>query len=402
MALDVVIFGGGGAGLWLLDELVTARYRVLLLEAGSLGGGQTICCQGIIHGGLKYTLDGVLSKSASAIREMPDIWRACLAGRRSPDLSGTPVLAVHCYLWRTDTVRSRLGMIGARVGLRAAPQTVAADDRPAVLAQCPGAVVSVPEHVIDPRGFMETLAGRHRGRILRIDADNGLQFELDGPATVRAIRLTDPGSKAHLVLAPRAVILTAGAGNAALGERAGLPAPRGGELQQRRPLHMLLARGELPQLFGHCVDGAATRVTISSATDSAGRTMWQVGGQVAEDGVAMDQEQFIDHGAAEVRAALPGLDTAGIEWSSYRIDRAEAAASGRRPSDVSIVNNGNIIAAWPTKLALVPRLSEKIISVLQPPSGSAADDTDSALRQWPRPAVADPPWETASPWFTDR
>ena len=52
MELDVVIFGGGAAGLWLLDVLREAGFGVLLLEADRLGTGQTIASQGIIHGGL--------------------------------------------------------------------------------------------------------------------------------------------------------------------------------------------------------------------------------------------------------------------------------------------------------------------------------------------------------------
>ncbi len=62
---------------------------------------------------------------------------------------------------------------------------------------------------------------------------------------------------------------------------------------QTRPLHMVLVRGELPHLNGHCVDGRTTRVTITSDTErsetsAAGRTVWQVGGQIAEIGVALD------------------------------------------------------------------------------------------------------------------
>src|ERR1700733_7712281 len=85
MQLDVLIFGGGAAGLWLLDELRRRGARVLLLEADRLGAGQTIASQGIIHGGLKYTLQGGLTPSAMQIREMPGVWRDCLAGRRLPD-----------------------------------------------------------------------------------------------------------------------------------------------------------------------------------------------------------------------------------------------------------------------------------------------------------------------------
>ena len=131
MDKDVVIFGGGAAGLWLLDELTRRGNSAVLLEANALGTGQTVAAQGIIHGGLKYTLQGLLTKSAASIREMPSIWRDCLEGRREPDLSGVRRRSDECFLWRTDSLSSRLGMLGAQFGLRVAPQTVADDERPA-------------------------------------------------------------------------------------------------------------------------------------------------------------------------------------------------------------------------------------------------------------------------------
>lgn len=380
MRLDVVIFGGGAAGLWLLDELVARRYRVLLLEAGHLGGGQTACAQGIIHGGLKYALDGVMSRSAAAIRRMPDVWRACLEGSGRPDLSATRVRADHCFLWRTGSVKAQLGMIGARIGLRAAPQPVAAGDRPAVLAGCPGAVVRVAEPVIDPVSFVADLAARHRGRILAADCGS---LELS-PESIGI----GPG------LEPRALVLAAGAGNAGLRRRLGLDPGR----QQLRPLHMLLVRGDLPQLNGHCVEGAATRVTITSDTDGQGRTVWQVGGRLAEDGVEMDERAFLTHAAGELRVCLPGLDLAGLEWASYRIDRAEAASSGRRPADATVLADGRVLTAWPTKLALAPHLAERVIDRLDPPAGL---DEPGGFEHWPRPEVARPPWETCTTWCRD-
>jgi glycerol-3-phosphate dehydrogenase len=385
---DVVIFGGGGAGLWLLDALMAHGHRAILLEADRLGSGQTACSQGIIHGGLKYTLDGVLSRSAAAIREMPGRWRDCLAGRRPPRLGGTRVRAEHCHLWRTERLRSRLGMIGARVGLRVAPRTLAPADRPAVLAACPGTVARLDEQVIDPVSLLVDLAGRHRGAILKIDP-GAVHLELDEPGRVAALDL------GGLRLAPGTVVFTAGAGNEALGRAAGIEAV---SVQQRRPLHMLMMRGDLPELNGHCVDGAGTRVTITSDTDGAGRTVWQVGGAVAETGVGMDERPFLAHAAAEVRAVLPDLDTAGVEWAAYRVDRAEAAASGRRPEDVSVVGGGNVVVAWPTKLALVPRLAERIVGDLAPPQGLPAVGVPD---DWPRPEVAPAPWETQQQWFTD-
>ena len=390
--LDVVIFGGGAAGLWLLDVLVGRGDRVLLLEADRLGAGQTACAQGIIHGGLKYTLDGVFSSSAEAISGMPAVWRECLAGRRVPDLAGTRVRAEQCHLWRTASLGSRLGMLGARVGLKVAPRTLRRDLRPAVLAACPGVVARLDEQVIDPVSLLAHLAARHRDRILRIDAAGGLEL---GESSVRLAR---PGGGQGLSLAPRRIVLTAGAGNETLCRAAGLE--RLGR-QQRRPLHMLLMRGALPQLNGHCVDGARTRVTITSDVDAGGRTVWHVGGQVAEDGVAMDHAEFLGYAAAEIRAVLPGLELGGVEWSSYRIDRAESDRGGRRPGDVKVAAEGTAIVAWPTKLALVPRLAEKVAEALGDPPSRGGGEGNEGPADWPRPDVAPPPWETQQQWTVD-
>ena len=53
---DIVICGGGGSGLWLLNILKKAGFSVLLVEKNSIGGTQTIASQGMIHGGQRYML----------------------------------------------------------------------------------------------------------------------------------------------------------------------------------------------------------------------------------------------------------------------------------------------------------------------------------------------------------
>lgn len=112
MDMDVVIFGGGAAGLWLLDDLTRRGQQAVLLEADALGAGQTVATQGIIHGGLKYTLQGLLTNSATSIREMPALWRECLNGYREPNLRAVRRRSDECFLWRTDSLSSRLGMLG--------------------------------------------------------------------------------------------------------------------------------------------------------------------------------------------------------------------------------------------------------------------------------------------------
>ena len=394
--LDVVVFGGGGAGLWLLDELVRRGFSVLLLEGNELGSGQTVASQGIIHGGLKYTLGGFMTPSASAIREMPGVWRACRGSERSPHLTNTRLRAECCYLWQTASLKSRLGMAGARAGLRVVPQKLDDDERPAVLRPCPGVVAKLDEQVIDPASFISDLAWRHRRHLLHIDAEDGLDFEQADGGEVSCVRLKNPKSGDGLALAPRHVVLTAGAGNADLRRRAGLSA----EVMQRRPLHMVMLRGGLPSLNGHCVEGASTRVTITTARDSSGQAIWQVGGRIAEDGVDLEPRQLVAHARKEIQAVLPGIELREVQWSTYRIDRAEAVAAGRRPDNVSILRDGNVITAWPTKLALVPKLAEGIADRLGQP-GTADEDYRQAVEPWPHPEVALPPWETTQQWFDD-
>ena len=67
LSTDVLIVGGGIAGLWLNARLRRAGYATLLVEADRLGGGQSVKSQGIIHGGTKYALHGALTGSSEAI-----------------------------------------------------------------------------------------------------------------------------------------------------------------------------------------------------------------------------------------------------------------------------------------------------------------------------------------------
>lgn len=400
MDMDVVIFGGGAAGLWLLDDLTRRGWNAVLLEAHALGAGQTVTAQGIIHGGLKYTLQGLLTKSATSIREMPAIWRECLSGVREPDLSAVRRRSDECYLWRTDSLSSRLGMLGAQFGLRVAPQSVAADDRPEILCGCPGTVARLPEQVISTVSLIEVLADRNRDRLLKVDPARVI-FQCHQPGEVASIQFDD------IEIHPRAIVFTAGAGNATLRHSVGLTA----EAMQRRPLHMVLLRGErLPTFQGHCVDGAKTRVTITSEADSAGRTVWQVGGQIAEDGVAWDERTLLANAREELRTVLPNIDLSSVEWSTYRVDRAEGIVpGGKRPESVQIRRDGNCLTAWPTKLALVPQLTTALVAELQHfvladgrhpvPEETKIGQRLSALG--PRPKVALPPWETATRWWAD-
>ena len=369
LSANVIIYGGGIAGLWILDELRRAGIEAVLLEKRGLGDGQTVASQGIIHGGLKYMFDGHVTTSVKAIAEMPATWRECLAGKREPNLSGTTVRSDCCYLWGTGSLKSRVFMAGSTIALRAAPEPVEKSDWPAALREVKGKVMRVPEQVIDPVSLMQTLAQRNCGRIFSsTDMDTHASF----------------------------FILAAGEGNAELRKSLGLSE----NVMQRRPLHMVMARGDLPELFGHCVGGAKPRITVTTARDSAGRTIWQIGGQIAEDGVKMSVQELVKHTANELEECVPGLDLHGVEISTYRIDRAEAATgTGQRPEDVHILKEGNVMTVFPTKLALAPRLAQRVIEEI---NVQRSTSNVQLPENWAEPEVAKPPWEREAQWFSAR
>ncbi len=394
--LDAMVIGGGIAGLWTLDELSRRGLVCALVERDALGAGQTVWSQGIIHGGLKYTLGGLMNPSAEAIRGMPTLWRRCLAGAREPNLADAGVRASHCHLWQTGSLASRLGMIGARAGLRVAPVVLGSEDRPALLRECPGVVARLDEQVIDPAAVLRVLAERNAGRVVRGELD-AVEIHGDG-ARVRVTGATDfLGESAareqetrSLTVGVRWLVLCAGNGNAALREMMRLGAGR----VQVRPLRMVMVRGSvLPELNGHCVDGAKTRVTITTARDAAGRAVWQVGGEVAERGVSMSANELIRFAQAELLAVLPGVDLSECEWATYDAPRAEAAMPGnRRPDDAVVIEDGCVLTVFPTKLALAPRVAEIVASLV---CDSSVSMGAACFDGWERPAVAKGPWESA-------
>lgn len=389
--LDVVVIGGGVAGLWLLDSLHRKGYRCVLLEAHQLGAGQTVASQGILHGGTKYTLSNLIDPGAKAVAQMPLIWRDCLAGKGQPDLSQTKRRADFCHLWRTGSARSRFGMTGARMVLRVKPTEIPKPHWPKALRDLNGQVYNLPEQVIDTASFVANLTDMHKDRLLKIDSENGLTFQRDTTGNLQHIHLTNGDQR--LTLAPQQVVLTAGKGNQSLRNKLGL----NDQAMQIRPLHMVMVKGDLPILNGHCTDFSKTRITVTSAIGSDGQTVWTVGGQVSEDGVKMSPEELVKHAKDEVLAVVPNVDLSAAQWATYHVDRAEhKTANGRRPEGVTLMTDANVITAWPTKLVLAPQLADDVIARLavSPAGGEVSIDS------WPRPDVALPPWELVEDWMT--
>lgn len=391
MRLDLLIFGGGAAGLWCLDSFRRAGYAAVLLESQALAHGQTIQAQGIIHGGGKYALRGVRDFAAvRATKKMPERWRQSLSGESEPDLRGTKVIADRCHLWLPRGSMSAralswglLPLVGKAGLLSTPPQQLPHSMWPAALRGSALAVYTLAEPVIATGSFVDALARPYRKWIFAYSLSD-LQFAGE------QVQIGDR------FFQPRAMLFVAGTGNADLMCRAGIR----GDLMQRRSLKMVLLRGPtLPELFGHCIMRGKTQLTVTTPTPG----IWQVGGEIAEQlAIQENLEDGRQSAMNEIQRCFPGLDFSGVEIALYTATRAEAkTAAQKRPSGVHVSQVApKIFVGWPTKLSMAPILAEEAFALVHVElKKPAAYEEPSA--PWPTPPVARYPWEEAE-WFTAR
>lgn len=383
---DIVIIGGGIAGLWLLDALHQAGFSAVVLNKGALGQGQSIAAQGIIHGGTKYFAG---ETSVADLAAMPERWRASLTGQQGPDLRAAGTLADAMQMWLPPQFGGRILAGISRKFLRGQTRELGPGDRPAVLPTGPGGnLFNLDETVIDVPKVLAALQSLHPACIRELPegAEIDLAEHTDGikvaagPITIQAQR----------------VVLTAGAGNEALLAEAGLnqiPC-------QRRPLQQIIIGGMALPLYLHCVGKSSKPLaTITSHPDGIGGYYWYVGGLLAEQGVTQTPEQLIRTAKAELARLLPGADFAQATWATHRVDRAEPASrGGLLPGSALARGHGAVIVGWPTKLALAPVLTEKIMALLDQDSVRPGPSEMAGLDALPAPGIARPPWETVAQW----
>lgn len=386
--VDVLIIGGGIAGLWTLARLQAAGYNTVLLEADKLGAGQTRYAQGIIHGGTKYALTGKLTASSEAVAGMPSRWRDCYEGRGELDLSEANLLSDAHYLWSTTSMTSKISGFFASKVMRNRSAELDERSLPS-LFQHPsfkGRVYRLDEPVFDTLSVIRALASPRIGSILPIDADS---LSPDGKGALRVTSVTGSGYRFKY----QKVILMAGAGNEQLLSLFGLQQPT----MQRRPLRMVVMRGQLSdRVYAHCLGASVNpRITITSHYDRDGEIVWYMGGQLAEEGVDKDDEQLISETKKELRELIPWLDLSGKAFAVLDIDRAEIKKKGsKRPDSYTIEAITDGFVAWPTKLALSPALADDLLGRLE----GLTPLPVTALPSWSAPDYADFPWDTAVNW----
>ncbi|OQX15838.1 MAG: FAD-dependent oxidoreductase [Thiothrix lacustris] len=389
MQVDVLIVGGGIAGLWLLAELQAQGVNALL-ATDELGKGQTIASQGIIHGGTKYALTGKVTGATLAIGDMPRLWRAALNGEGAVDLCKVKVLADSQLLWTSGGLGSRMTGFFASKAMQSRMEAVPRNDYPDLFRhpEFHGGLYRLDEPVLDVPSLLETLREQLAAALVQVDVQrSGLQRV----GEVYGYRAVLPDGRELMVEAGH-IMLTAGAGNEAL-----LASAAPSQRMQRRPLQMVLVRGQLPLLYAHALGMSdKPRATITSHRDKHGNTVWYIGGQPAEQGVGKPAAEVIAATQHELAQLLPWVDFTGMAWSTWNVDRAEGCQQdGSRPDQPMVQRFANVTVAWPTKLAFAPMLAARLRAEL----GARAAGGNSLAAdagQLPTPPVALSIWDAES------
>ncbi|WP_101758402.1 FAD-dependent oxidoreductase [Oceanicoccus sp. KOV_DT_Chl] len=401
--VDIVIIGGGIAGLWLLNRLCNQGYYAVLFEQGDLGGAQTIASQGMIHGGIKYALGGAFTGASEAIADMPDHWRRCLKGEGDVDLSKAKVLSDHFYMWSTQSITSKVTSFFASKVTRGRVDAVDKKQRPPVF-QDPafnGSLYKLVDLVLDVPSVIQALADNYADRIFSIDWQQAtLQQHPDG--SVKSLLINN--EQQSIALCAQQFIFTAGEGNEALCAMLGIAKPA----MQRRPLKQVLVKHDYPYaLYAHCMGAnPSPRLTVSSHLCTDGKTVWYLGGDLATEGIQLNDDELINKARQELLDLFPWLDFSRSEWATLSIDRAEPKQKGLIKPDKAFAakadQSSNVIIGWPTKLTLAPNMADEVFSLLNQasikPQPPLAIEALSSLQQ---PAVATPCWETLFPQRND-
>lgn len=364
MTTDIVIIGGGIAGLMLQNKLNFLGYSTLLLEHDSLGSGQTAKSQGIIHGGIKYALLGQITEAANAVSLMPDRWQSFFNNEQNSDaldLTNTRILSKHHILWNNGDLKNRLKQILMQKSLSSTGHALQKTKYPDVFKNnnFKGNVYQINETVVDVFSLLENLSKPHKNKIIKIDK-NSLKIFLNNKKEINNITFNHHGDIFNI--AAKQYIFTAGSNNQIILDLVShLPK------MQLRPLHMVLAKFPEPNiLYGHYVgNGILPQLTVTTHKNHDGEYIWYIGGKIAETGIYLSQEQQIIQAKVEINNIFPWLDTSQWQWVTTLVNRAEPLqANNIKPDHALVSHNKNAIVAWPTKLTITPIMVDNTITLL--------------------------------------
>ncbi len=371
---DIIIIGGGIAGLFIANRLQRAGYNFILIEKDQLGDGQTLASQGMIHGGQKYALQGKQTQHSQSSAAMPARWDACLSGTGDVDLTDVQCLSQSQLMFPAGGQLSPLSVFAAAWAVRGHVQRL--EKIPEALMQR-HPVYDMDEKVMETKSLITALANNIKDHIFRGEVQELLP---DGQIAVSG-----------LALRAQMIIFTAGTGN----EDAIKLLKVKEQHTQRRPLRQIMVRTMNDALYGHgIISSPKPRVTITSHPVGDNEYVWYLGGNIAEKSVHMTEDQALLFARDEMKDIFPHIDWDEKEWASWLVDRAEPFnTTGNLPPGPSIQQRGKTLTAWPTKMTFVPQLADLILERLE--QSDIKPHYHGTAPALPKASIGLYPWEKA-------
>ncbi len=368
---DVVVIGGGLAGVWTHSLLKKAGYSCCLLEKKSIGGEQSLLSQGIIHKGMKYLLGKFLPDIAGNLWQTAELWDAALSGKGELNLSETEIYTEKQLIWQSQGFLASFFTKGSQKIFQSQVQKLAPLELPFWLDKQKTAFW-VKEKVINSHSLFQNFYSQQKEDYYGIDAlkkiqifNNSISLELGG-----------------VLLEAQKIILAAGRGNIALAEKLNIK-----QKIQLRPLKMLAVKftpakqrvggvknstnAENFKIYGHCI-GQSAKPLFSISTHSRkshygknSELVYYLGGKIAEDGVGGSNEMLVAK-AKELVAKNTKLKLEEAEWRCIKVDRAEPEQKkGGLPDAAFAECFDKAVLCFPVKLALVPQMALAIKNLLK-------------------------------------
>ena len=293
-------------------------------------------------------------------------------------------------LWTSGGIGSRMTGFFASKAMKSRMDAVPRDAYPDLFrhAEFHGGLYRLDEPVLDVPSLLTSLREQLSDALVQVDIAQSHVNLRDGQYYYAAVL---PDGTSIEVMAQQ-IVLTAGAGNETTDWLRSLSVVAGNfPTMQRRPLQMVLLRGDLPMIYAHALGMSdKPRATITSHRAAQGKTVWYIGGQPAEQGVGKLPAEVIAATRRELADLLPWLDVSGMEWATWNVDRAEGSQpDGSRPDQPVFHRHANVTVAWPTKLAFAPMLAARLQAELSVAKLGAVPLAEAL----PTPPVATSIWD---------
>ena len=338
MDVDYLIIGDGISGLLLLQRILSdKRGSVLLISptksARSLrySNSQTYWCQGILHRGYKYSLEG---------HDRPELDR--YADRFVADLSGIVDFS--------SFVLSEQVQVLADSGSHF-PNTVKTSS-----GHYCGDSVKVgifPEQVIDSWSLLQTLRLQFRKSIYAAEL-RSIEHKC---GVISKISLSS-----DRVIKPKHVFMCAGHKNASIWHNMmAMPSPL---IQQIRSVVVgEMRHSALFDLYAHVLFKKKWVLTINSLKNAVGDVTWRLGGPLfdssVESSVLYRSLSGIHKETSKIISNFFDIHSPAI---TLRVTgRAEKNADGARVLRPRRFKAGNVTIGWPVKMVMAPVLVDKML-----------------------------------------